>query len=289
MSITTTQEHIQGLEKLEETEYPVYYSKDVYERARKLAKLAEKGYNFLTEFMSTNNQIPIVILNSDDWKHRFPKIQYGMMTGTRGCINYPAENDTPVIDLTRPYYLNSQDNLKQRLASIFDVEGDPFREAMKAYRDSKVVHEFTHVFTKTQLGLIRATNDYGIEPIAGMNWVEELFCEYNQYAFLRRYRNDFAHMLRVSEVLPELVFRGGESLVKHSWDDFNLLYSGMGVLDFQWFLFRITLKAMELYNTYGEGFIPRMISVFKTSDEFVFQRFDLCYDGLGSLLKEWVN
>jgi hypothetical protein len=122
-----------------------------------------------------------------------------------------------------------------------------------------------------------------------MNWVEELFCEYNQYAFLKRYKKELSYMLKVSEVLPEIVFKGGESLVTHSWDDFNKSYLDIGILDFQWFLFRITLKAMELYNIYGEKFIPSMVDAFNTSNEFIFQRLDLSYDGLGILLKKWLT
>lgn len=281
-------EYVSGLIRVEDISYPTYCSLGSQDRALQLSKLAEKGYRFLNEFIPTNIQVPLLVLNEEDWKPRFKIIPYGMMTGHRGCIHFPADEAPPPIEIARPHYDNAPLSLKNKLTEIVGNGGDTYKIAMVGYRNSKVIHELTHVFLQNKAGLLRTPTSYG-GLVFGVHWFNEFLCEYIQYAFLRRYEKQFGYELAISRVLPEAIYRGGLSIVKHSWSDFNRMYTDVGVFDFLWFLFRITLGAMELYSVYGEDYIGYVLDAFSASDDFLLRNLEFSHIGLGEWFRGWVD
>ena len=99
----------------------------------------------------------------------------------------------------------------------------------------------------------------------------------NKYNFYRRISGFFT------------LYFGGLHLVKHTWADFNRLYTDIGVLDFMWYLFRVTLGAMELYELYGEEFIGYAIESFKPSNGFLVRNLEACHGGLGDWFVGWLE
>ena len=273
---------------VKETKYPTYCSPGARERALQLSKVAEKAHAFLNEFIKADSEVSLLVLNEEDWKLRFKKINYGMMTGTRGIIHFPADEETPPVNIARPLYDNAPLNLKKRLIEVVGEVGDPYGKAMIAYRSSKVVHELTHVFLDGCPDLLRSPTSYG-GLVFGVHWFNEFLCEYTQYAFLRRHEEEYSYQLSINHLLPELIYRGGLRLVKHTWADFNRLYTDVGVLDFLWYLFRVTLGAMELYEVYGEEFIGYAIESFKPSNDFLVRNLEACHGGLGDWFGGWLE
>jgi hypothetical protein len=279
--------YLSGLERVKETRYPAYCSRGAAERALKLSKIAEKGYAYLNEFIKADYEIPLLVLNQEDWRRYF-KDPYGMMVGDNGCIHFPADEEPPTIDVAEPLYTNSPESLRIKLSSAVRIGGDPFREAMKIYRDTIVVHELTHVFLYNTDNVLRSRPKDEPE-VFGLPWFNEFFCQYTTYAFLRRHVDEYGYELRIVELLLEVLYRGGLSIVKHTMDDLNRLYTGVGMRDYQWFMFRNMLGARELYEVYGEAFIGYALKAFEPSNGFLVLNLEASQGGLGGWFRDWLE
>lgn len=135
-----------GLERLEE-KYPTYYSSGAKERAEYLAGMTEKGYRFLIEFFKEDFEMPLMVLNKEDWEKRIESFPYGGINSRNNCLNYPADTDHSFLDFVQPLFDSSPKRLQQKL---IDTVGDklPFRKGFNLFFDGKVAHELAHNFLK---------------------------------------------------------------------------------------------------------------------------------------------
>jgi len=256
-------------------------------RALKLSRIAEKGYAFLRSFIPASYEVPLLVLNEEDWRRYFND-PYGMMAGEKGCIHIPADEEPPTIDTVRPYYDNGPESLKRTLAEAVGTSGDPYREAFRVYRDAMVVHELTHVFLYNTDEFLRTRLKEKPE-VFGLPWFNEFLCNYVAYAFLKRHEDEYGHYLRIVELLPEVIHRGGLPYVKHTLEDLNTLYTGVGVLNYVWFMMRNMLGAAELYDVYGEDFIGYALEAFRPSNDFLTRNLDATHEGLGAWFRDWIQ
>ncbi len=273
-SSSGSKEYFNGLEKLEDGRYLTYYSTDYHERASYLAEMAEKGYKFLQEFFQTNVEIPLMVLNKDDWEKR-SELPYGLINAYNNCLHFPADTENlPLVDTMQPIFDSSPEHLQQKLIHMVGEE-TPFKKGFHIFFDSKIVHELTHVCLKNR----------GIR--FGLNWFTEFFCDYTNYAFLKRYEEEYRHLLKLLELIPHIVYEGGLSYAKYTRsEDFDRLYHKVGVKNVSWFYCRGLLGVFDLYKVQGEGFISDVISAYGPSNDILVERLSSVNNTLGPWFKE---
>lgn len=270
-------EYLSGLERLQDGKYLTYYSAGAHERAKYLSTMAEKGYNFLKEFFQEDFDMPLLVLNQEDWTSRNQELDYGAIYAGNNCVHFPADEDYLFLDLVQPLYDSSPEHLKQTLIKLVGEE-TPFKKGFGIFLDSKIVHEFTHVcLTKKNIKF-------------GLRWFTEFYCDYTNYAFLKRHESDYRFRLEIQEFMPHIMYEGGIPHAKYTKSvDFNRLYVQVGWLNFVWFLGRNMLGVIELYKVYGEKFIGHVLDVYTPSNRLLVQRLGNRSDGLGQWFKDWLE
>ncbi|MHA2315065.1 MAG: hypothetical protein ACXACF_07240, partial [Candidatus Hermodarchaeia archaeon] len=188
---------LDGLVYLKGSEFPTYYSRGAKTRAERLSMIAAHGVNFVREFFPAEIQTSLLVLNEEDWAQR-SKVPYGFILGRDNFVWYPVcAEDNPVYQAMMPYYENSPEPLRQTLAELLPDSEAPFLTACVIWWDTYLVHE--------------------------------LFGDYINYAYLRRFASRYPTELKVTEVYFALLYQGGRSLVHHtSLEDFEALYMGVG-------------------------------------------------------------
>jgi len=275
-SNTGTNEYFIGLEKLEEGKYLTYYSSGASERASYLAEMAEKGYSFLQEFFQTDFEMPLMVLNKEDWEKR-SEFPYGAIFSGNNCVHFPANTNNPFLDTVQPIYESSPKHLQQKLIQIVG-EKHPSKNGFNIFFDCKIVHELTHVFLKNQ------------NILFGLHWFTEFFCDYANYAFLKRYEADYRDLLDLHEFMPSIMYTGGLSHAKYTRsEDFDRLYTGVGWLNLLWFYGRNMLGVLELYKVHGEGFIADVVNAYIPSNEVLVERLRSVNNTLGPWFKDWLT
>lgn len=270
-------EYVSGLERVEESGYPTYCSVGARERALRLSTMAEKGYAFLREFFQVDFEMPLLVLNQEDWKNRTQIYDYGVIYAGSGCIHFPADEDHTFLDLVQPLYDSSPEHLKQALIKLVGEE-TPFKKGFGIFLDSKIVHEFTHVCLRN------------MNINFGLRWFNEFFCDYTNYAFLKRHESDYQFILEIQEFMPHIMYEGGLPHAKYTKSvDFENLYFDMGWLNCMWFYSRNMRGVIELYRVYGEDFIHHVIDAFKPSNESLVRRLEATHKGLGHMFKTWLE
>ena len=266
-----------GLERLEEGKYLTYYSTGFHDRASYLADMAEKGYKFLLEFFQTDVEIPLMVLNKDDWEKR-SELTYGLINAYNNCLHFPADTENlPLVDTMQPIFYSSPEHLQQKLIQMVGEE-TPFKKGHIIFFNSKIVHELTHICLR----------DRGIR--FGLNWFTEFFCDYTNYAFLKRYEEEYRHQLKLTELMPHIVYEGALPFVQYTRsEDFDRLYHGVGVVNVGWFYCRGMLGVFDLFKVQGEGFISDVISAYGPSNDILVERLSSVNNTLGHWFKEWLT
>ncbi len=156
-----------------------------------------------------------------------------------------------------PYYENSPEPLQQTLAELLPDSEAPFLTAGVIWFDTYIVHELFHVYSKADGVQIR------------LHWFDELFGDYINYAYLRRYAPRYPTELKVTEVYFPLLYQGGRSLAHHkSLEDFEEFYMDMGGPNYCWYHAWFNVGIFELYEHFGERFIPQVTTLYKSESGF---------------------
>jgi hypothetical protein len=279
-STIDSNEYFSGLEKLDSGSYLTYHSAGARERAEYLSAMAGKGYSFLKEFFKQDFEMPLMVLNKEDWLKRTSIYDYGAIFAGNGCVHFPADVDHTFLDLVQPLYDSSPEQLQKRLIEMVGEE-TPFRKGFGIFLDSKIVHEFTHVSL------------YNKGIYFGLRWFNEFFCDYTNYAFLKRYESDYRFRVKLHEFMPYIMYEGGFPHAKYqrSMDFEKFYYDILRVrpLNFIWFYGRNMLGVIELYRVYGEEFIRYVLDAFTPSNRLLVQKLGCRNNRVGEWFKEWLE
>jgi len=283
--MSTIEDRLSGLTHLEGYPFPTYFSSGAKVRAESLSTIASDCIDFIQEFYKTNIEIKLLVLNEADYYERHPEGSYGLIRGFDSLLWYPTcGEDNPVYADMFPYYVNSPSHLKQRLGELLPDSESPFLAACLMWWETYMVHEMYHNFSKADGVRIQ------------LRWFDELFGDYINYSFLKRYSDQYETELKVAEVYYELLYRGGHSVVKHSSiEDFERLYLGVGNANYCWYHAWFNVGVFELYEMYGEAFIEKVNSLYKSEPGFdsssavLSDRLDRELEGYLSWYNEWIQ
>ncbi|MFX0200334.1 MAG: hypothetical protein ACFFCW_29805 [Candidatus Hodarchaeota archaeon] len=262
-----------GLVYLEGHDFPTYYSRGAKKRAERLSLIAETSVDFIREFFEADVQNILLVLNEEDMAKRIDH-PYGLIHGIDNYLWYPVyEEDNPVYQALMPYYENSPEHLRRKLDEVLPDSDSPFLKACLIWWETYMVHELFHNYSKED----------GVR--IGLSWFDELFGDYINYAFLRRYENKYPTERKVSEVYFDLLYQGGRSLVRYtSLEDFEELYLGVGTANYCWYHGWFNVGVFELYERFGESFIEKVNALYKSETGF-----DSTGDSLAARLDEPCN
>ena len=261
---------LEGLVFLDGAEFPTYYSRGAKTRAERLSTIAAHSVDFIQEFFTAEIQTELLVLNEEDMTPR-NKIPYGLISGLKNFVWYPiCEEDNPIYQAMMPYYENSPFSLRQILAELLPDSEVPFLTACVIWWDTCLAHELFHNYSRAD----------GVQ--IGLHWLNELFGDYINYAYLRRYAHLYPAELKVSEILFELIYQGGRLLARHtSLEDFEKLYIGVGTANYCWYHGWFNMGVFELYELFGEHFISQVIALYKSESGF-----DATGDALATRLED---
>lgn len=261
---------LEGLVFLDGANFPTYYSQGAKTRAERLSMIAAHSLDFIQEFFKVQIQTKLLVLNEEDMTQRIEG-PYGFIWGRDNYVWYPVcEEDNPIIPPMMSYYENSSFSLRQTLAELLPDSGAPFFTACVIWWDTYLAHELFHNYSKAD----------GVQ--IGLRWFDELFGDYINYAYLRRYLHLYPTELKVSEILFELIYQGGRLLACHtSLEDFEELYTGVGAANYVWYHGWFNMGVMELYELFGEHFISQVIALYKSESGF-----DVTEDTLATCLED---
>jgi len=284
MAESVIKRYISGLKKVE-THYPTYCSSGAEERALSLSRTAETGYAFLREFMPSDLNMPLLVLDESDWEKRL-QLVYGAFNSDKGCIHFPADKETPFMRFMQPIYDNCPERLKETLESVVGSGPSPFMRGLQQYFDSKVVHELTHPLMENQ------------NIVLGQRWITEFFCDYTNYAFLRRYRDEYKQTLQIQEVMPNIIYEGARPFAEYRRsEDFDNFWAeepdGLRMLgtplNLLWFYAKGMRGVIELYDAHGEDFITYVIAAYTPSNKQLVNRLESTRTGLGRWFQKWLK
>ena len=248
---------LEGLVFLDGADFPTYYSRGAKTRAERLSTIAAHSVDFIREFFTAQIQTKLLILTEEDWTQRI-EAPYGLICGQDNFVWYPVcTEDNPVYLAMMPYYENSPFSLSKTLAGLLPDSEAPFLTACVIWWDTYLAHEMFHNYSLADGVQIR------------LRWFDELFGDYINYAYLRRYAHLYPTELKVSEILFELIYQGGRLLARHtSLKDFEELYTGVGAANYAWYHGWFNMGVFELYELFGEYFISQVIELYKSESGF---------------------
>jgi hypothetical protein len=221
--------------------------------------------------------MPLMVLNQQDWENRIHDFPYGGINSSNNCLHFPADLDHQFTKIISPIYETSPFHLQQKLVEMVEEE-TPFIKGFNIFFDGKIVHELGHVFV----------NISGID--FGSRWFTEFFVDYSNYAFLKRYSEEYRDLLEMQELMPQIMYEGGLAHANYTLsDDFDRLYSGMGWPNAVWFYGRGMLAVLQLYEDEGEDFIGDIVKAYGKQDEKSVEEIDSIILLLESWFIEWLN
>jgi hypothetical protein len=217
----------------------VYYSPGFEPRVLEVRPLVEEMMSFYQDRLKIKADFTLAILTKAHWSTHpeAAKRPYGVpfVTGKPSVAFVHATADNAVTSLILKY--------KERLpsAKVEEVEasGFNFDAAAVKFVDLIGLHELGHVYTAA----------YDIDP--QNKWLSELLANYFAYAFLREKQAKLGLLFKAMNSLGAPNY----SPKYRSLDDFERLYSGVGVENYGWYQATFTQKAVKVYEKKGLSFL----------------------------------
>jgi hypothetical protein len=214
----------------------VYYQEGYAGRAEVIARRISASNQFFSDSLGVDVRIRIALLDPENYERGEFMHPYGLPFISGGVTVLPADlNSGAVIDMFTPFEATiTADNL-----AMLQKVGFTYSEAKKMMVDLIGLHEIGHE-------QIRA---FGINT--RQRWFDELMASYFGYAYLRSMEPRLA-------VVWDAVTRAGREGYKSthtSLDDFNSLYTSVGVGDYVWFQNVFHERVSDVYDEHGLAFV----------------------------------
>ncbi|MCA1801667.1 MAG: hypothetical protein LC662_04315 [Rhodothermaceae bacterium] len=214
----------------------VYYPEGYAGRAEVIARRISASNQFFSDSLGVDVRIRIALLDPENYERGEFLHPYGLPFISGGVTVLPADlNSGAVIDMFTPFEATiTADNL-----AVLQKAGFTYGEANKLMVDLIGLHEIGHE-------QVRA---FGINT--RQRWFDELMASYLAYAYLRTMEPRMA-------VVWDAVTRAGREGYQSnhtSLDDFNRLYTGVGVGDYVWYQNVFHERVRDVYDVHGLAFV----------------------------------
>ncbi|MFN2374883.1 MAG: hypothetical protein ABR545_13830 [Cyclonatronaceae bacterium] len=214
----------------------VYYPEGYAGRAEVIARRISASNQFFSDSLGVDVRIRIALLDPENYERGEFLHPYGLPFISGGVTVLPADlNSGAVIDMFTPFEATiTADNL-----AVLQKAGFTYGEGKKLMVDLIGLHEIGHE-------QVRA---FGINT--RQRWFDELMASYLAYAYLRTMEPRMA-------VVWDAVTRAGREGYQSnhtSLDDFNRLYTGVGVGDYVWYQNVFHERVRDVYDVHGLAFV----------------------------------
>lgn len=247
-----------------------YYTPGNNKIATDLQRTITDAVNFYEKDFSGEFQIKLAVLDSAQWPSEW--IPYGFVFYDEGWIfmntgmNY--ENFKKVYGLEKIYgHLESE--LKK-----------------KKVTDAKMIESFYKVYAIHELGhyfISRLSN--AKSPDA---WTNEFIATYFSYSFFKNYDQNSLKEFELFHRIHKDFYQPKYSSI----EDFNKIYSGMGVENYVWYHSNFYFLVESLYDCYKDQFIPFYEELFPKNSEKKYTTTEiikLLDKGCNDTVKNWVS
>jgi hypothetical protein len=221
-------------------EVPAHVSAGYEARGASLGTDFAAALDFYEATFGIRPAVELAVLDEADWRRVTP-VPYG--------LPHPFQGTPNVVFLGATYEHEAVHDLRARRDDAPEADRERVRraglswdEASGRLLDLVAFHELGHVYTHA----------LGIDP--HRRWFSEMLASYFAYAFLRSERPEMA--LVWDGVLAALP--AGPPPAHTSLADFERLYVGVGIPNYQWYQAAFQARVAEVYEAQGLGFLERV-------------------------------
>lgn len=265
-------EYTAGLQPLARRPFPTHYSRGAQKRAEVVFNTVKGGFDYLNRFFPQESSLPLLVLNSRDWKKRLgPAIPYGAPLLLFDMLHTGVGYDDSVLETLRPGYKKAPKQLKTKLASLLGGDEMAFEKALQVLLDFGLIHELTHSFgDASRVGF-------------NSNWLVEFFGDYLMYSHMRESWKDKALIV---DALADIYYEGAKPLIKYTrLEDFETIFNPRGfrdlLLNFVWFHGKFLRIIREIYEKKGESFITETIENFRDPNTSMVEKMETQFSDFG--------
>lgn len=246
-----TAQYRPALQNMEGYSFPVLFSDGGSMKAKHVAARCERAYRYLKGVLEFNPTFRLLVLSSRDWETHADFPMYGMPHTAGGETlvvgEKPADFWQDVIQML-DYVLTPTQRVE--MEALYGVVGgqidvDPFADLL-------VVHELGHLFHE------QVPFDFP------RLWLMELFANLCLHTYVAE---EEPEQLPVWTTLPERIMDLPVDRVRHrSLEDFERLYSDVGLENYVWYQFGLIVGAKRIYDAAGVDGLRRLYRTFATSE-----------------------
>ena len=242
---TKTLEIVQNLRTPSSTnKITVYYSEGYKKKALELRSLIEEAMRFYERKLGIKEEFSLAVLTQDQWS-QVRKSPYGLpwVSGRPHVAFLPATEDGVVAADA----LSFKETVSPATLKKIKASGYSFEKGAQKFVDLIGLHELGHVYAST----------YGIR--APNKWLNEMLASYFAYAFLREKHPKLAMLFyaMAAELVPDNPKQKYTSL-----EDFDRLYSGVGVKNYDWYQGKFFQRVAQVYEVKGLSFLTDVRDAF---------------------------
>jgi hypothetical protein len=225
----------------------IYYAEGYQNRVSDVRPLLEEMMAFYQKKLGIKENFSVAILTKEQWLKHVEKIPYGLPYVRENVAFLPATSDGVVTAGAIAMKAKaSPATLKEIKDSGYDFEAG----AMK-FTDVIGLHELGHVYTFA----------YGIKSKS--RWLNEFLASYFAYAFLM---NKHPKVAALFQAMATDVYADGVQPKYTSLDEFERLYSGVGVDNYAWYEGKFLQKGAQIYAARKLEFLSDVKKAFPSSE-----------------------
>ena len=235
-----------------------------------LQKTITEAVNFYERIQSQKFQIKLAVLDSVQWPHSW--VPYGFVFYSGGWIfmntGMSYENFKKVYGLEDIYNQLDSELNKEKVADVKLIES-----FYKVY----AIHELGHYF------ISRLSNAKSPDK-----WTNEFIATYFSYAFFKNYDQQALKEFELFHRIHKDFYQPRYSSI----ENFNKIYSGMGVKNYVWYHSNFYFLVESLYDCYGDEFIPFYEELFPKNSEKKYtttEIIQLLDKNCNDTVKNWVS
>lgn len=251
----------------------VYYSPGGEKKAAELGPMLNDALLYFNRNLNTRLDLRLALLNEDHWR-QVRKTPYGLpfvdSSTSPAVAVLPVTSGGSVYEFLLDLEENVSQTLKEEVASL----GYSWEAFSAKVVDLVAFHEIGHPYAKA----------YGIGlPTL---WLNEFVANY--FAYLYMYKNA-PEMAKVWKLSGDIIYDGHTPKHK-TLEEFNELYSGVGVPNYAWYQAAFEKKANPLVEEKGVSFLHDLKQKFpedvgNISNEEILNRLEEISPGF----KEWAR
>lgn len=228
---------------------PTYYSEGFEERAQDLQETLLGEVSFFHDAVGIEILTYLAVLNAEHWAETSGAFPYGTLYVSENptIVFLPATSDGPVSD-----DFQGLQRAEVNPAWLVDA-GLSFDQAAARMVDLIAFHEIGHV--------VHRALDVGDSNA----WFREFFATFLSYCFLRREKPELAAiwngMMQLKAVSPRPTHT--------TLADFEDLVFGVGLENYIWYEAQFQVRAHEVYEALGLGFISQVSTAFPKGEDSI--------------------